>query len=57
MSIRKVHVKIAQPDWLAEAIPDVMRSLQLIQSGKCPEVLKGRFIVTDCKRLLRCVYQ
>jgi hypothetical protein len=54
--IRRVHVKIEHPEWLDEAIASVMQSLRLIQAGSVPEVLKGRFLVTDCKRLLRCIY-
>jgi hypothetical protein len=54
--LKKVHVKIEQPEWLDKAIPEVLMSLRLIAEGKVPEVLKGRFIVADCKRLLRCVY-
>jgi hypothetical protein len=54
--IRKVHVKVEQPEWLAEAIPSVLQSLRLIQQGSVPEALIGRFILTDCKRLLRSVY-
>lgn len=51
-----MYVRIDQPEWLDKAIQSTMLSLRLIQEKKVPEVLKGRFIVTDCKRLLRCIY-
>jgi hypothetical protein len=49
-------ITVQEPDWLKLAITDEIRQLNLIQQGKLPDVLLGRFIVTGARRLLRCVY-
>lgn len=49
-------IVVQRKEWLAAAIPDAIRSLELIRDGKTPNVLVGRFVVTTARRLLRCVY-
>lgn len=52
----EVKIDIEKPEWLEKAIPDAQRTLRLVADGKVPDVLIGRFIVTTCLHLLRCVY-
>lgn len=47
---------VAQPEWLEKAVPEAISTLELLRKGHVPQVLTGRFIVTTCMRLLRCVY-
>ncbi len=56
MSIMSERIDIEQPDWLPGAIENMESTIRLMKNRHMPEALKGRFIVTSCMYMLRCVY-
>lgn len=49
-------IPVARQDWLDVAVSEHVRTMKLLRASKVPEVLIGSFVVTMCRRLLRCVY-
>lgn len=51
-----IGLEVQRPEWLKEALPEVIRALRLIEAGRVPKPLVGYFVRTAAMRLLRSVY-
>jgi len=51
-----IKIEVVRPDWLEQALPEVTKSLKVMQQTNFPPALAGFFAVSAAMRLLRCVY-
>lgn len=52
----EIKRKVARPDWLKDASPRVVLTLQMWEEGKLPEIIERFMVVVPIKHALRAIY-